>query len=392
MQGAFLRAQDIPITFVPPPMEGRISMGVFSSDGNLVRVLHRAREMKEFKVALNGLVTAWDGRDDSGVMLPAGSYRVRGILIGGNVRALLRETDNDWADGDVSRRVVRIPRVFPREDGGVRALCEIAGGSARILELGPDGGLISEQDAPGPPAEDSVARVRDGGVFLGTGEDQFDKPFVSDAMEWASDVSPGRNGTFWVADVGPGSPGLKQFSGSGEFLRHLMPQDSDPWPVRVAAAAGDESVWVVEENAGLRRLRLLRLDVAPPGEEGASTWNLISQRDIHPAIASSSGTVAEARVRLLGNPLESGQPRSMLLRLKIHGGKCVLETGDGLPLQELAPACPGARLGLEQSEGTAWTARLADEAGLMVFDIATLSDIARIDAGDFQWNGSREEK
>jgi hypothetical protein len=72
----------VPLRFVPPPMEGTISLGIWDSNDKLVRVLHREAKIDSFTVEENSLSTTWDGRSDAGEDLPAGKYRARGYLIG----------------------------------------------------------------------------------------------------------------------------------------------------------------------------------------------------------------------------------------------------------------------------------------------------------------------
>src|SRR5208337_3556109 len=70
----FSRAQDaeapkksgVQLMFIPPPMEGAISLGIYDATGKLVRVLHQEAPATDFFAALNGLITYWDGKDDSG--------------------------------------------------------------------------------------------------------------------------------------------------------------------------------------------------------------------------------------------------------------------------------------------------------------------------------------
>jgi len=76
------------ITFVPPPLEGTISLGVFDRAGKLVRVLHQEAELDEFTVEADGLETKWDGKNDDGKDLPAGEYRARGYAVGCKVEEL----------------------------------------------------------------------------------------------------------------------------------------------------------------------------------------------------------------------------------------------------------------------------------------------------------------
>jgi hypothetical protein len=63
-------------------MEGTISLGIYDSDGKLVRVLHREASADEFVAALDGFITFWDGMDDAGHPLPPGHYSARGYMVG----------------------------------------------------------------------------------------------------------------------------------------------------------------------------------------------------------------------------------------------------------------------------------------------------------------------
>lgn len=74
--------RSVPLRFVPPPMEGTISLGIWDSNDKLVRVLHREAKIDSFTVEENSLSTTWDGKNDAGEDLPAGRYRARGYLVG----------------------------------------------------------------------------------------------------------------------------------------------------------------------------------------------------------------------------------------------------------------------------------------------------------------------
>ena len=75
-------ARSVRISFVPPPLEGRISLGIYDSKGKLLRVLHHEADLNEFKMGPDALVTQWDGKNDHGEDLPAGKYDARGYLVG----------------------------------------------------------------------------------------------------------------------------------------------------------------------------------------------------------------------------------------------------------------------------------------------------------------------
>ena len=81
LTAASLHAQ-VKISFLPPPLEGTISLGIYDRDGKLVRVLHREAELADFEVAPDALRTTWDGKNDSGVQMPPGKYSAHGFAVG----------------------------------------------------------------------------------------------------------------------------------------------------------------------------------------------------------------------------------------------------------------------------------------------------------------------
>jgi hypothetical protein len=75
-------ARTVRISFVPPPLEGTISLGIYDRNARLVRVLHQEANLNEFTIGADALVTQWDGKNDDDEDLPAGKYRARGYLVG----------------------------------------------------------------------------------------------------------------------------------------------------------------------------------------------------------------------------------------------------------------------------------------------------------------------
>lgn len=75
-------SRNVRISFVPPPLEGTISLGIYDKSGKLVRVLFQQANLSNFTIGPDALVTQWDGKSDDGMDLPAGKYRGRGYLVG----------------------------------------------------------------------------------------------------------------------------------------------------------------------------------------------------------------------------------------------------------------------------------------------------------------------
>ena len=122
---ALSSAREQRFAFALPEVEGRISLGVFDSEGKLVRTLCVGAPETDFFVGLNGLIATWDGRDDYGEPLTAGKYQVRGYLVGDALKAEgVAYHFNDWINDEKSPRITRIED-FRRQPGGFVALAEV---------------------------------------------------------------------------------------------------------------------------------------------------------------------------------------------------------------------------------------------------------------------------
>jgi len=103
-------ARSTRISFVPPPLEGKISLGIYDAQGKLVRVLHREAAINEFTIGADGLTTQWDGKNDSGQDLPSGKYHARGYLVGPlNVEDLSQPAPPPENNSDAGVKVKLMP-------------------------------------------------------------------------------------------------------------------------------------------------------------------------------------------------------------------------------------------------------------------------------------------
>src|SRR5580765_6273309 len=75
-------ARSVRISFVPPPMDGTISLGIYDKVGKIVRVLHQNAQLDDFAIGADALVTRWDGKDDGHQDSPSGRYHARGYVVG----------------------------------------------------------------------------------------------------------------------------------------------------------------------------------------------------------------------------------------------------------------------------------------------------------------------
>ncbi len=101
-----LRAQEQQFAFALPELEGRISLGVFDSGGKLVRTLFVGAAESDFKIGLNGLIATWDGKAEDGKSVASGTYRIRGYVVGSDVKAEGEAYHfNDWIADDTSLEI-----------------------------------------------------------------------------------------------------------------------------------------------------------------------------------------------------------------------------------------------------------------------------------------------
>jgi hypothetical protein len=109
-------ARSARISFVPPPMDGTISLGIYDQAGKIVRVLHQNAQLNDFAIGADALVTRWDGKDDGYQDLPPGRYRARGYLVGPLNREDLGETSPPPPEIEANVVKVRLVRNPLRKD------------------------------------------------------------------------------------------------------------------------------------------------------------------------------------------------------------------------------------------------------------------------------------
>ena len=79
-----------------PEHEGPLTLGIFSPDGNLIRLLYRDAAVDSIPAGLNGLLISWNGKDDAGQPVPPGSYHARGLVHGKLAFSALPYSEADW--------------------------------------------------------------------------------------------------------------------------------------------------------------------------------------------------------------------------------------------------------------------------------------------------------
>jgi hypothetical protein len=342
-----------PIEFVPPPMDGAsYSLGVYSvKTGRLVRQLFESSRESAFTAGLNGLITSWPGQDDEGKPAPAGTYSARGYAVGPLKVEGVAVLGNDWAQDDESLRIARVDAITVSSDGaGLEIVAEMASGPAQAAGFSAAGELLWRKPAtPAPTAPAAGAWKIEDGV-------------------------------------------LSQYSADGERLRQLRPPPGEPVPVAVAAAPGNNRLYLLEEIPGWQRVRGLSwVETKQENGQPVSTWQTFFERNIHLA-DPLPGPAAPVSLALVTNPLEPAKPAKVTLVATFDAKGSYLATGDGLRLRTISnrPGLTAVRLAADkepgallffQSDGAAW-----DE-----FRITDARRMMRFDAGEFEWKEGGEK-
>jgi hypothetical protein len=134
--------------FFAVPGEGRITLGVFDSAGKRVRTLHALDGGEKFRVGLNGYGTAWDGLDDAGGKLPAGTYHVRGYLVGDVTVEGEAFHFNDWITDGSGPMLAGIVDFKLLPGGDVILLGKRADGGMFCARYSPEAGFLWMRDVP----------------------------------------------------------------------------------------------------------------------------------------------------------------------------------------------------------------------------------------------------
>lgn len=380
---ASLAAGEITIEFLPPPMEGTISLGVYDKSGKLVRVLHQEADLEEFRIALNGLVTRWDGKNDAGEECPGGQYRIRGYRVGELEIEGIEFHGNDWAADENGPRLKEIRRIVA-QPGGTLFLEAQVPGSEELQRF------LMTPAAAGPSDESSEAW---------------------EAQPWpegATPQEPAATAWRWVVETpeesdGKGEQGVRQLrlriaDGSREAVIPLVTRRHPKPPVVTISA---NRLFLLEENEDGQELRGFDLPV-PAGEETSTTypWRSASQlfsrlilrshtfEQVSGRLKFPDGTPFEAkptvRITLVDNPLTNKKRPALTLHLATDGHGAYFATDDGLPLARVSetPHLQWAVMGQPAKESGVVIFE-SDGAAIEEYRATRLSRMMAFDAGLF---------
>ena len=358
------------ITFLPPPLEGTLSVGVYDRSGKLIRVLHQEASAKDLTSTLNGLVTFWDGKDDHGIQVPAGKYRVRGLATSEGEVVGEAFHGNDWVSSEDSPRPVRFLSLALEGKSLVLTGVDAVGKAWKFFE----------------PTD---------GVQPRTEELSLEKASLE--AEPGPMACAGREGTRWSIERVLGEPLVVQLDAGGEVNRRLSIGAGEPAPVAVAAPSSGEKeeVYLLERDADRWRLRGLRRKSG--GNQTGPSWEIFLEKNRWPSnrfsdVAAHVGRPkpfrAEAHLTLPteANPLLSQPSKTLQLSVGTDAEGSFLKTADGLPIRRLTdtPLLKWAVLGHDEPQPELVLLQ-SDGAVVEEYRIRQPGKFMLFDAGEYQW-------
>jgi hypothetical protein len=355
--------RSIRISFVPPPLDGTISLGVYDSKGKLVRTLFREADINEFTIGNDALSTTWDGKDDAGENVPPGKYSAHGFVVGDFKIEGVGFFFNDW-----------IPSADGPRFSHIRSLAMH------------DENLLLTVDLVPPGAGHVLYDFTDKSLSL--------KDTDSETSGEATASTAGRDGTRWVIE----GADVKQLAANGEFLRRLPVSPEQPAAKVIAASLKEDKIYLLEENDKGQRVRALSL--AATKSEGAdqavSEWKVDFEKSIvaHKNFSIAGGKPAttpaeenvpdKVKIKLQANPLLNDDRVAVELTVGFDADGSFIKSADGLPLCTISET-QELRRALITSHGTNGLDVFQDDGAVVEqFRISGVDQMMSFDCGGFE--------
>jgi hypothetical protein len=391
------QASTVRITFLPPPMDGTLSLAVFDRLGKKVRSLHTEAMNSDFVVSLNGLSTVWDGKDDSGKTLPAGKYRVRGLCVGDIELTGEAFHGNDWVETEDGPYPISFRSLNLQGTTLELTASDIHGQLWRITES-----IADADDTP-----------------------RFEKISVptEEAASTGPSTCPGRNHTQWSIEKALGETVVVQLDANSEVLRRLSIGAGQPVPIAITASLVDDVVFLLEQDGDHWRVRGLRKKATPPELPPTPTAGAPPANTSAPAASTGSGSattpawetffeknrwpcstfgeastrvgrpkpfLAESQISVKSqfNPLLGGTNTDVPLTVGIDDSGSFLKTTDGILLRHLTET-KKLRWAVLGHDARQPAVVLLQSNGAVVEEYRILQPgmFMTFDAGEYQWTG-----
>jgi hypothetical protein len=371
------------ISFLPPPLDGTISLGIYDAKGKLVRVLHREADINEFNIGTDALSTTWDGKDEAGESVPAGKYSAHGFVVGDLGIEGVGFFFNDFVTDDDSPRIRHLSSVRLKDN-----------------ELHLEADLLSDKRA-------TLVCDPKQGAFLGKlpleGAIHCDeKPPLPNVVQ-AIDCDFGINSTLWLIDSleGGARREIKQLSKTHELLRRMAIAEGEPQPQTIAASTTEDRIFLVEgaPDSPVNRLRALSLAGSKTdGANGAvSDWKTDFEKKIieHRNFSIENGKPIpnnpknqippeKISIKLQPNPLLADARVTVQLAVGFDEDGSFLKASDGLPICSVSET-PGLIRGLLVAHGSNALDVFQDDGAVVEqFRVTGVDQMMSFDCGGFE--------
>jgi hypothetical protein len=369
--------RSVRISFLPPPLEGAISLGIYDAKGKLVRVLHREADIEDFEIGSDALSTTWDGKNDAGEDLPPGKYHARGFVVGELVVEGIGFFFNDWVSEDQPLHIAKITAIGVETGVPFLTVQLPAEESATVLCDG-NGNVVTTGKPPGASVDCRLPVLP-----------QLVDPIACDS---------GKDGTLWIIDrvaKGSAETEVEQFSEAKELLRRLSVPAQDPQPRAIAASKDADTIFLLEETAAIQRVRgLSLLATKSDGGQSISDWKVDFEKTIvahkaftiengKPVLAGGNAPPEKVSIKLASNPLQKDARGSVELAVGSDADGSFLKTADGLPLESVSDTPHLQRVVISPQTGTSVDVFQDDDAVVEQFRINALDQMMAFDCGDF---------
>jgi hypothetical protein len=326
--------RSVRISFLPPPLDGTISLGIYDAKGKLVRVLHREADINEFTIGADALSTTWNGKDDAGENVPAGKYSAHGFVVGDLKVEGVGFFFNDFVTNDDSPRIRHLNSVR-LQDNELHLEADLLRDERATLVCDPKGAVLRK-------------------LSLDVATPCEEKPPIPNVVQ-TIDCGIGMNDTLWLIDNldGGARREIKQLSKTRELLRRMAIEEAEPQPQAIAASTAEDRIFLVEGDAHSPVNRLRALSLAESKTEGAnsevSDWKTDFEKKIveHQNFSIENGKPIpnnpknkvppeKIPVKLQANPLLADARVTVEIAVGFDADGSFLKASDGLPLVSIS--------------------------------------------------------
>lgn len=375
--------RSVRISFLPPPLDGRISLGVYDAKGQLVRVLHRDADVDDFSIGTDALSTTWDGKNDAGETVSPGRYTAHGFAIGDLEIKSVGFFFNEFVTNAGSPRIRHLGKLRFQDDE-LHLEADLIGDERTILVLEPIHGAFLRQHPFEVRSHCNESSSPLSGVNV-------------------IDCHPGPNSTLWLIDVQEGGSQreIRQLSQTREVLHQFVIAESEPQPQAIAASAAENRVFLVEETSDKSMTRFRALTVGESksgdGKSDVSDWKpdfekkIIEHRNFSiesskpiPNNPKNKTPLEKISVRLQPNPLLGDARVTVELAIGFDDRGSFLKTSDGLPLRRISETPKLVRTLLGTRGSNALDVFQDDDAVVEQLRLTSLDRMMSFDCGGFE--------